>query len=224
MLSTSIKFPIAAGNSETTTTPQYHRSEGARLRTWTRALPTKCNPWTMPQGNLSPRRYAYKRTCRRLRKGGGLFSAWNTSSDVPPRDPSAAARSFFFQRTHIVKPHPPSLPKRGVGMGVGWAYETLVTQGRPKQGQDTYSHLSGVAYSHHPIEDNAKSTWLDSKPGKKNAPRRWGTPTILSIRITRRSIVYMVRSQTHLSTGITVGQMEMVAIYPTIHPTKPLTQ
>ena len=50
-------------------------------------------------------------------------------------------------------------------MGVGWAYETLVTQGRPKQGQDTYSHLSGVAYSHHPIEDNAKSTWLDSKPG-----------------------------------------------------------
>ena len=81
---------------------------------------------------------------------------------------------FFLQRTHIVKPHPPSLPKRGVGMGVGWAYETLVTQGRPKQGQDTYSHLSEVAYSHHPIEDNAKSTWLDSKPGKKNAPRRWG--------------------------------------------------
>jgi len=175
MLSTSIKFPIAAGNSETTTTPQYHRSEGARLRTWTRALPTKCTPWTMPQGNLSPRRYAYKRTCRRLRKGGDLFSAWNTSSDVPPRDPSAAARSFFFQRTHIVKPHPPSLPKRGVGMGVGWAYETLVTQGRPKQGQDTYSHLSGVAYSHHPIEDNAKSTWLDSKPGKKT-PHGDGVP------------------------------------------------
>ena len=59
MLSTSIKFPIAAGNSETTTTPQYHRSrpgrsEGARLRTWTRALPTKCTPRPMPQGDLSP--------------------------------------------------------------------------------------------------------------------------------------------------------------------------
>ena len=60
-------------------------------------------------------------------------------------------------------------------MGVGWAYETLVTQGRPKQGQDTYSHLSEVAYSHHPIEDNAKSTWLDSKPGGKT-PHGDGVP------------------------------------------------
>lgn len=118
MLSTSIKFPIAAGNSETTTTPQYHRSEGARLRTWTRALPTKCTPWTMPQGNLSPRRYAYKRTCRRLRKGGDLFSAWNTSSDVPPRDPSAAARSFFFKTTHPHRQAPPTItPKTGSGDG-----------------------------------------------------------------------------------------------------------
>ena len=112
-----LKFPIAAGNSETTTTPQYHRSEGARLRTWTRALPTKCTPWTMPQGNLSPRRYAYKRTCRRLRKGGDLFSAWNTSSDVPPRDPSAAARSFFFT-AHPHRQAPPTItPKTGSGDG-----------------------------------------------------------------------------------------------------------
>ena len=36
--------------------------------------------------------------------------------------------------------------------------QTLITQGRPKQGQDTYSHLSEVAHLQHPIEDNAKST------------------------------------------------------------------
>ena len=34
MLSTSIKFPIVAGNSETTTTPQYHRSQPARNERW----------------------------------------------------------------------------------------------------------------------------------------------------------------------------------------------
>ena len=43
----------------------------------------------------------------------------------------------------------------GVGMGAGRAYELKVTQGRPKQGQDRYSHLSEVAYSHLPIKDNA---------------------------------------------------------------------
>lgn len=32
MISTSIKFPIAAGNSETTTTPQHHRSEGGEIK------------------------------------------------------------------------------------------------------------------------------------------------------------------------------------------------
>ena len=151
--------------------------------------------------------------CRRLRKGGDLFSALNNSSDVPPRDPSAAARSFFLQRTHIVKPHPPSLPKRGVGMGVGWAYETLVTQGRPKQGQDTYSHLSEVAYSHHPIEDDAKSTWLDSKPEGGETPHGNGVPQPSYPSNPSGSpaevYVYMVRSRLkHISTGINVGQMK----------------
>lgn len=198
MLSTSIKFPIAAGNSETTTTPQHHRSEGGEIKDVDPGTTDEVHPTDYAARQSIPETIRKQEDMSTSKKGRCLFSAWNTSSDVPPRDPSAAARSFFFKlRTHIVKPHPPSLPKRGVGMGVGWAYKTLVTQGRPKQGQDTYSHLSGVAYSHHPIEDNAKSTWLDSKPGKKNAPRRWGTPTILSIRITRRSIVYMVRSQTH---------------------------
>ena len=161
------------------------------------------------EGNLPPQ-YEYSRTVTYL------LPAWNTSSDVLPLDPSASdLRSFFFctsqtsSTTHhhspvnrpfaraSVRPRQASGRHQGSGDGCRQGVRTKVTQGRPKQGQDRYSHLSEVAYSHHPIEDNAKSTWLDSKPGKKNAPRRWGTPTILSIRITRRSIVYMVRSQTH---------------------------
>lgn len=176
MLSTSIKFPIAAGNSETTTTPQYHRSEGGEIKDVDPGTTDEVHPMDYAARQSIPETIRKQEDMSTSKKGRCLFSTWNTSSDVPPRDPSAAARSFFFKlRTHIVKPHPPSLPKRGVGMGVGWAYETLVTQGRPKQGQDTYSHLSGVAYSHHPIEDNAKSTWLDSKPGKKT-PHGDGVP------------------------------------------------
>ena len=83
---------------------------------------------------------------------------------MPPLDPSAAGIGSFFKKRNF-KHHPPFIPKRGAEVGEEEAYEVMVTQGCPKQGQDTYSNLSEVAYSHHPIEDNAKSAWLDSKPG-----------------------------------------------------------
>ncbi|EJK71179.1 hypothetical protein THAOC_07407, partial [Thalassiosira oceanica] len=72
---------------------------------------------------------------------------------------------------------PPSLSKEGPcpsglqgrGSGAGRAYEHRAAQ----QGQDTNSHLSEVGglltHSHHPIEDSAILTWLDSKPGGASA-------------------------------------------------------
>mmetsp|Transcript_17193 Transcript_17193/g.39971 ORF Transcript_17193/g.39971 Transcript_17193/m.39971 type:complete len:214 (-) Transcript_17193:298-939(-) len=168
---------VTASTTRITKVPSSPTSDGTRLRTWTEALPTKCTPRTMPQGDPPPR-YVYSRTCRCLTTGSDLSSAWNTSSDELPLDPPASdCRSFFLQRIQNVMHHPPSLPRQPTfhqsmraapsrvrppgdsrgegGMGAGRAYELMVTQGRPKQGQDRYSHLSEVAYSHLPIKDNA---------------------------------------------------------------------
>ncbi|EJK64873.1 hypothetical protein THAOC_14343 [Thalassiosira oceanica] len=171
MLSISIKFAVAAGNSETTTTPRSRlgTSDGARLRRpWTRALSTKCSPRPMPQ-----RRYAKQRTCRCLTTGGDRASAWNTKTDAlqvlfcTPTSPSPTHH-------HSQKPHPSSLPKRGVGMGVGWAYDPGKGPPKTRAGHVLTPQCGGN--SNHPYEDNAKLTWQTSKTGKTRPTARAPQP------------------------------------------------
>ena len=99
---------VTASTTRITKVPSSPTSDGTRLRTWTEALPTKCTPRTMPQGDPPPR-YVYSRTCRCLTTGSDLSSAWNTSSDELPLDPPASdCRSFFFT-AHPKRHAPPTI-------------------------------------------------------------------------------------------------------------------
>jgi len=172
MLSVSIKFAIAAGNSETTTTPRSRpgTSDGARLRRpWTRALPTKCTPRPISQ----QRRSVKQRTYRRLTTGGDRASAWNTKTVCAATRPISRIQVHFLY-THIAQPHPSSLPKRGVGMGVGWAYDPGKGPPETRAGHVLPPQCGGN--SNHPFEDNAESTWQTSKTGKKRPTARAPQP------------------------------------------------
>lgn len=117
MLSTSIKSPIAAGNSETTTTPQYHRSEGGEIKDVDPGTTDEVHPTDYAARQSIPETIRKQEDMSTSKKGRCLFSAWNTSSDVPPRDPSAAARSSFFT-AHPHRQAPPTItPKTGSGDG-----------------------------------------------------------------------------------------------------------
>jgi len=79
-----------------------------------------------------------------------------------------------FLYTHIAQPHPSSLPKRGVGMGVGWAYDPGKGPPKTRAGHVLPPQCGGN--SNHPYEDNAKSTWQTSKTGKTRPTARAPQP------------------------------------------------
>lgn len=203
---TSTNSPSQQQRHDSSIVPGQERAmRRLRLRTWTGALPTKCTPRTMPQGNLPPR-YDYSRTCRCLTTGSDLSSAWNTSSDVLPLDPSASDLRSFFS-AHPKRQAPPTITPpstdlspepacgpvrppgdiRGVGMGVGRAYELRLHRAAQNKGR------TGTPISVRWLirTSRLKTTPIDMarlETREKKRPTAKGTTTIPSIRITRREV------------------------------------